>query len=322
MHDVRASFIPTVKGEVAGTTAIANLLVYMNDAVRKEWILERTEALAQRLPARSLILDATRAPSSDELVPVPLTVTRAEIPVGQLAAETVLALVKPSLGRTLPTCLWWCTSEEAHDTLLLILAEHVEHLVVDSSTALHDAEALADLSHVYARLPRLSLRDLAWMRTAQWRDAVASIFHETTAVAELPRIIRVEITADRESEAMYLIGWLASRLGWSAVADRRFIDQQGGAVNIFLLEGESRASHISAIRMRSASAEFTAQMTGNSEAIVGTYSVNGLTVKQHVMPYLPVDTAQLVEQALLRPGTDELFEAALRIIRDLGSLHD
>jgi hypothetical protein len=110
MHDVRASFIPTVKGEVAGTTAIANLLVYMNDAVRKEWILERTEALAQRLPARSLILDATRAPSSDELVPVPLTVTRAEIPVGQLAAETVLALVKPSLGRTLPTCLWWCTS--------------------------------------------------------------------------------------------------------------------------------------------------------------------------------------------------------------------
>lgn len=323
MREVKQYQIPVVKGEVAASAATSNLMVHIDDPKTAGATIERAEYLAIRLRARLMVLDATQTPSSAELVPPPQTAVRCDLQLAGLSPTTVLPLVKRALRSGLPTCLWWNSTDGSNDDVILLgLAEFARYLVLDTAAAGNNFHAISDLAHISTRIPKLALNDLAWARTASWRDAVARFFDDHGVVSELSRMIRIELEGSSESESLYVLGWLASRLGWAIAGDQRFVDRQGNPIHFFFHRLADGSPPLAGVRLRSASAEFHAHLSEPDEAITCSYGVNGTPVKRHVLPYQPVDDLQLIERALLRNGTDELFEAALRIVRDLGSLHD
>ena len=85
--------------------------------------------------------------------------------------------------------------------------------------------------------------DLAWLRSTPWRERIAMSFDPPALRPELGRITGVAVRHHPESEvaALLLVGWLASRLGWTPGAMVRRTD---------LMHGRCRGPRRSPIRPR------------------------------------------------------------------------
>lgn len=98
------------------------------------------------------------------------------------------------------------------------LIEAADLLLADSRARARpkDAAAVWDL---FGRKGPGCVHDLAWIRLVPWREAIAEIFDPTETRPSLRslREVTIEVTGDGvpPSSAWLLLGWLASRLGWT-----------------------------------------------------------------------------------------------------------
>jgi glucose-6-phosphate dehydrogenase assembly protein OpcA len=135
-----------------------------------------------------------------------------------LVPDTVLQLLEGDC----PVYTWWRRPGLSTDPLWEPLARLSDRSIVNSATASDPARVLADLADL-ATSERASGRpgDLAWVRLEAWREVIASEFDSATTRACLDGITAVEIETGTTpsgpattSAGAYLVGWLASRLGW------------------------------------------------------------------------------------------------------------
>jgi glucose-6-phosphate dehydrogenase assembly protein OpcA len=136
----------------------------------------------------------------------------------ELVPKTVLQLLEGSC----PVYVWWRRSRYAADPLWAPFAEVADRCIVSSSGAsdpLRILQDLAELASVDAW--NCAPGDLAWIRLDAWRQVIAQEFDPEFALALLDRISAVEIGAGGPASkrgttaaTAYLVGWLASRLGW------------------------------------------------------------------------------------------------------------
>jgi glucose-6-phosphate dehydrogenase assembly protein OpcA len=120
-------------------------------------------------------------------------------------------IVDPLVVTDLLTCVWAPHGHtEAVDSLLdmsqIVLTDGVDE--PEPADALHRAQQLSKKVYVV---------DLAWLRSTPWRERVAATFDPPTVRPELRTISAITIRHHPDSAvaALLLIGWLASRLGWS-----------------------------------------------------------------------------------------------------------
>jgi glucose-6-phosphate dehydrogenase assembly protein OpcA len=120
-------------------------------------------------------------------------------------------IVDPLVVTDLLTCVWAPHGHtEAVDSLLdmsqIVLTDGVDE--PEPADALHRAQQLSKKVYVV---------DLAWLRSTPWRERIAATFDPPTVRPELKTISSVTIRHHPDSAvaALLLIGWLASRLGWS-----------------------------------------------------------------------------------------------------------
>jgi hypothetical protein len=99
--------------------------------------------------------------------------------------------------------------------------EAVDSLLRLADVVLLDSTEEPDIAKSLARVSELAERvyvvDLAWLRSTPWRERVAFTFDPAEWRPELRRIsaVRVRHGADSAVAALLLVGWLASRLGWT-----------------------------------------------------------------------------------------------------------
>ena len=188
-------------------------------------------------------------------------------------------------------------------------------VVVDSSGTTSDDATIRDLTQFMATYNRVSLRDLAWMRIAPWQDVVAQFFDDHALRDDLASINRIEIVTGSQAEALYLGGWLGSRLGWQAAGRTRFHSRTGQPIPLeIVLAGEKR--RVRKVTLVSKGSQFIAELGERGDTVA--LEVTG--EKAHPPKYTPlqsVDSKSLIERAILVSGTDEIFETALRMVRDL-----
>jgi glucose-6-phosphate dehydrogenase assembly protein OpcA len=128
-------------------------------------------------------------------------------------------IVDPLVVTDLPTMLWAPHGHSHAIDAMLPLAQAV----------LLDSVDEPDLEDAVGRARELGRRvyvvDLAWLRSAPWRERIAAFFDPSRYRLQLPTISSVEIRHHPDSAAagLLLLGWLSSRLGWSpgAMAARR-----------------------------------------------------------------------------------------------------
>jgi glucose-6-phosphate dehydrogenase assembly protein OpcA len=147
----------------------------------------------------------------------PLTFETVVIDVGPDHLAHLDSIVDPLLVSDIPTLVW---APHAHWEAVDALERLSQSVLVDS---MDDPEVGAALRRAAQLLEQRNVVDLAWLRSAPWRERVATMFDPPSQRARLREITSVTVRHHPVSgaAALLLCGWLGSRLGWPAKPLRR-----------------------------------------------------------------------------------------------------
>ena len=187
--------------------------------VPKEWREAADAVLAdlrERHPSRTIMLyphpeetrDAIDAEVAVETFELPGLERRVATEVVRLRlcdgrVQRPASIVLPLLIADLPVFLRWRGRPEFYHGPFEQLADVVDRLVVDTGEWDGLPGSFAELAEFFERV---AVSDIAWARTARWRQSIAGLW---PGVAEAGTL-RVE---GPQAQALLLAGWLRSRLG-------------------------------------------------------------------------------------------------------------
>lgn len=150
--------------------------------------------------------------------------------------ERIASAVIPLLLPDLPVFLWWTDTpptDRRHFDDLLALADR---FIVDSADFARPDLTLA-VVHAVCRMGRgrFGVTDLNWARLTRWRELLAQLFDVPDWRPFLDGLTGVRLSfgvdadgrAIHTSQALLMLAWLASRLGWRGV-ERLAPSEAGG----------------------------------------------------------------------------------------------
>jgi len=313
--------LDAIRAELTRTklsTTTLNFVVWIDDPARRDWILERAGMLSDKHPSFTLILDhsgsaggATVTTSArDPHATITVDSERVDIDVSGTDTATIVGYVTGLCATNVPTVLWWSGINEASRPTFYALLPLVTTLLVDSSGGTRDDTGLRMLAAFHAEHPEVALRDLAWMRLRPWQDMIANFFDDPNLLGELYSIRALHIKSGSDSEALYLGGWLASRLGWTASDHDTFSDRDGKPVE-FMHERVGDIRRVLSVCLDSDTSWYHGEVM-EDDSVVKVWVEGEHAREPRLFPLQAIDNASLLERAVLEPGTDELFETALR----------
>jgi glucose-6-phosphate dehydrogenase assembly protein OpcA len=276
--------------------------------------------LAEKHPSLMLIFDHTGARAGDATVTTVRHDTQAafsvqgervDVDVSDADAATVAGYVTGLCSPSVPTVLWWTGRQEGSREIFYALLPHVQTLLFDSSGGARDESAMRAIVEFHRQHPEVVLRDLAWMRLLPWQDMVANFFDDPALREELYTIRSLHIASGSDSEAFYLGGWLASNLGWTPSGRDAFTDARGKPVE-FKRKRIGDIRRVQSICLDSETSWYHGEVAEEDAGVVRIWVEGEHAREPRLFPLKAIDNASLLERAVLEPGSDELFEAALQ----------
>jgi glucose-6-phosphate dehydrogenase assembly protein OpcA len=298
--------------------ATMTVVVFFEDPTVGDWARDRTHALAVKHPSRVIVLDGTRTVDLNQVGSScsqhqDCVKTRGdwiELGVKETDSDTLHSSIATLSLPEAPVVLIWVACGIGNDQRFATVAERVRTVVYNSSVIDCDDSALRELVTFVRAHPGVPISDLAYLRLAPWQEAIAVFFDGKEFIEELFDIRRVEITCGSDSEAYYLLGWLASRLEWTLCSPTAFCNRFGVQID-FVLNREGRARRMRSVVLESKDNKFQAEIDDeNAEGIVLTVS----GTKRHTVrcrPIINIDIASLVERAILTGHSDRVFVQSL-----------
>jgi glucose-6-phosphate dehydrogenase assembly protein OpcA len=300
-----------------------NFVVWIDHSENRGWVIQRAIKISEKHPSRTIVLDSSPGrvgASVRPLNPDDPTHQSTFIDIGVAGIPPQEACeIATALEADVPTVLCWSAESLGEDTAFrcFFTGGNPPVAVVDSSLGVRDATTILEVARFYQDHSNVSLRDLAWMRLHLWQDIVAHFFDDPALREELFSIQKVRIVAGSDAEALYLGGWLASRLGWKATARDQFADRNGNPI-AFEHERGGQARRIYSVALTTATSTYQGSVDDDDASVVRVWAEGTNARDVRLVPVQAIDTASLVERAALEdPGTDEIFETALRMVRTL-----
>ena len=229
-----------------------NLLVYTTAADDRALIDEMLDEVSEQHPGRTLVLLADREAAEAKLEAYVSTRCRrlggsgrqvcgeqVTIEASGAAVETVASAIAPLLVPDVPVFLWWKDIPHYEDKLFNRMTTMSDRVVIDSSCFDHPYADLLRLNKIIKEHPQfMSVSDLNWGRLTAWRTLIAGFWDVADYRPHLEKIDRVVIEYDPPDvapeeiapKALLIIGWLASRLGWSIQEAAGATEDEGAAV--------------------------------------------------------------------------------------------
>lgn len=300
------------EGDADITTATLTLLAYTDERQIVSIIRERAEAILHRHPARVVLLDATREPGDERKA----SLEWIDIGVRDVSVAEVASAAHAFTLQDVPTVLVWAARETTRNPAFAALNQVSNSLVVDSSRMGSDATGLRELTAYFSQERRYAVQDLAYLRLAPWQEMIADFFDENDLAGDLASLQSVEVVAGSQAEAFYLLGWLASRLGWKAALPGSFASPSGAPVAYSIsMEGDPR--RVRSVELRSKENTFRAALDESSDETV-CLTVEGAKARpKHCEPLHDISNVALIERAILMPQTSDVFRATLEAVREL-----
>ena len=276
--------------------------------------------LSAKHPSFTIIFDHTGTPAGratvttearDPQACVAIDEERVEVDVSGMTAGEVAAYVTGLCATGVPTVLWWSGFQESSRPIFYALLPSIDTLVVDSSGGTRDETGMRALAAFHAEHPEVVLRDLAWLRLRPWQDMIANFFDDPNLERELFSIRKLAIASGSESEALYLAGWLATRLGWHASGKNAFTDLEGKEISFERRRtGDIRRVH--SVCIDTETSWYHGEVSRDAENVVSVWVEGQHASAPRLFPLQAIDNASLLERAILERGMDEVFETALR----------
>ena len=340
------------RGQALARASVLNLVVYAEREIHARRAARAVADLALRHPSRAIIVLGDRSregvlaslqlhchvPQSDGAQPVLYEQILARVR-GDFD-ERVASVVIPLLVPDLPVFLWWTgtpPSDARHVDDLVTLADR---LIVDSADFARADLTLPEVARL-ARL-RVGITDLNWARLTHWRELIAQFFDVPTWRPFLSGItgIRVGFAVDMDgrdihpSQALLLLGWMASRLGWRPV--EALAPSEAGGVLFKMARSDNAAvmirlrprfergldtGDVSGVRIQAAlgreHAEFVIKRAPDQRHATATAVVGGVVRAERVVPLPALGIRELLVEELAIAGNDHVYEAALAALMAL-----
>ncbi len=226
----------------AGVTraCVLNLIVYASEQEDRTKIDELLDEVTVQNPCRAVILVADREATEAKLNAYVSTRCRTDakgrkqicgeqvtVEASGPVVDTVASAVEPLLVSDVPVFLWWKDIPHYQDKLFNRMVEMADRIVIDSVAFDHPHDDLRRLAQILQEHPQfMRVSDLNWGRLTAWRTLVASFWDVQDYRPLLDKINRIVIEYDPPDvardeiapQALLVLGWLASRLGWEVVA--------------------------------------------------------------------------------------------------------
>jgi len=341
------------QGRTVARASVLNLVVYADREVHARRAVESTGRLAYRHPSRAIVIlgDREREGVSAEVLlhcHVPRADESAEVYFEQILArvrgdadERVASVVIPLLVPDLPTFLWWTGTPPSDARRFDDLLDLADRLIVDSADFAHAGRTLAVISELARTRSgrRFGLTDLNWTRLTPWRELIAAFFDVEAWRPGLDGIVGVRIgfAVDVDgrdihpTQALLLVGWLASRLGWQGVD--RVAPAEAGGLLFTMADADDKpiqvrvrprfergldVGDVSGVRIQARHAddlfEFVLKRDPDPRHITASVLVNGEPRSRRVLPLPEPGIDDLLREELSIVGSDRVFEDALHAL--------
>jgi glucose-6-phosphate dehydrogenase assembly protein OpcA len=210
------------KGQAAAPARVLNMVAVVDSAWRGE-IMNRLERVGRYHPSRTILcaveegrttLDANARLSADNSGDpslISVVEERVDIRLGPSHLKRLDAIVDPLILPDLITVVW---APHGHHEAIEAMRGLADVVLLDSSDDPNPARATGWVCHLqdYAYVV-----DLSWLRTTPWRERIAATFDPVQWRPALRQISKLVIRhrPDSAISGILLLGWFASRLGWS-----------------------------------------------------------------------------------------------------------
>jgi glucose-6-phosphate dehydrogenase assembly protein OpcA len=355
--ELAAMWKPAVVGEGSNaesgvTRACAlNLIVYATVAEDRAPIDEMLNEVSERHPGRTLVLLADRLASEPQLQASVSTRCRrlggsgrqvcgeqVTIEAQGAAVETVASAIAPLLVPDVPVFLWWKDIPHYEDNLFNRMTRMADRVVIDSSCFDRPYEDLQRLNQIIREHPQfMSASDLNWGRLTAWRTLIASFWDVPDYHSHLDRIERIVVEYDPPDiapgeiapKALLIVGWLASRLGWSV--EEACGREEQSAKNLRLRAGERKISlelrattssgqgdgMLVSLMLSASDAEFHVAFSDDRKKLETAARIDGQSGVGRVLSYEQKSEGQRLSRELFLLQRDVIYEQALAFAAQL-----
>ena len=340
------------RGQTLGRASVLNLVVYSEREVHARRAARTVADLALRHPSRAIVLLGDRdrdgvvasvqlhchVPQSDGAQPVLYEQILARVR-GDFD-ERVASVVIPLLVPDLPVFLWWTGTPPSDARHLDDLVTLADRFIVDSADFARPDQTLPEIARLARH--RVAITDLNWARLTHWRELIAQFFDVPAWRPFLDGItgIRAGFAVDMDgrdihpSQALLLLGWLSSRLGWRPVESLapseaggllfRMGRADGAPIMVRLRPRFERgldAGDVSGIRIQAAygreTAEFVIKRAPDERHATATAIIGGVVRSERVVPLPALGIRELLGEELAIARNDHVYEVALAALMAL-----
>ena len=340
------------QGQTLARASVLNLVVYSEREVHARRAARTVADLALRHPSRAIVLLGDRdrdgivasvqlhchVPQSDGAQPVLYEQILARVR-GDFD-ERVASVVIPLLVPDLPVFLWWTGTPPSDARHLDDLVTLADRFIIDSADFARPDQTLPEVARLARH--RVAITDLNWARLTHWRELVAQFFDVPAWRPFLDQItgIRAGFAVDMDgrdihpSQALLLLGWLSSRLGWrpiDALAPSeaggllfRMGRADGAPIMVRLRPRFERgldAGDVSGIRIQAgyggATAEFVIKRAPDERHATATAIIGGVVRSERVVPLPALGIRELLGEELAIARNDHVYEVALAALMAL-----
>lgn len=253
------------------------------------------------------------------------------------------SLVLPLLVPDLPVMLWWPHEPTLDGPIFTRLVPTADRLIIDSRTFARPTQSFARLAQLsQGDYKDTAFSDLSWSRLTPWRNTLAQIFDDPKLRPFLGQISKVNIDYEAPkdnaqpnfSEALLLIGWLSSQIGWQPAFNLRkkgpnatlILNQAGAPLTVTFNGHNDRADDTGGISRIHLEADTTDDEDGGGHLAMFSIELDNETgrattnvtidnntpiVSSVLFPKL--DTTDLLIEDLNVVRRDKIFEEALAL---------
>jgi glucose-6-phosphate dehydrogenase assembly protein OpcA len=336
------------KHHSATRTRVLTLIVVTRGDQAAEHATETIAKLTTRHPHRAIVVNASPHSPKDQLdvwvqahcqLPQP---GRARVCGEQITIEargaaldrvpnTILPLLLPDV----PVMLWWTRGEPFDDPRFAKFGDLVDRMIVDSATFSRPEASLARMAALLESGIRIS--DLSWSRLTPWRELTAQFFDAPSQVMHLEELTQVTVNyearsdAGDRSQALLLVGWLATRLGWRAAGPA---SQRGSMTKLVMLRAdrseitiklrpvkprEDALDRLAGLMLEGPRAKFSVARDRAPHCAMARAEVDGMPPLNRKVHLEQLDQAELIGEELQLLGQDQTFAQVLRVAATLTS---
>lgn len=337
------------QGVPVARASVLNLVVFATRNAHARRAAATIDELATRHPSRAIVVLADRQregtvvglemhchlthPGGPQQVSYEQILIRARGDADQRLASALIPLLLPDL----PVFLWWTETPPLDTPYFDELLGLADRLIVDSADFARPDRTLPRL-HAVARggHGRYGLTDFNWTRITPWRELTSQFFDVPAWRPWLDGItgVRVGFAVDADgreihpSQALLFIGWLASRLGWTAVES--LAPSEAGGLLFAMRRGDGAEIQIrvrprfnrgldegdlSGLRIQSTHdgqhAEFVVKRDEQGGHATALVTIGGRGMSERIVPLGRPGVGDLLGEELTIARSDAIYEDAL-----------